>query len=130
MATQTKPRVSRKAHQPEQTPEEQTKAEKQAAEMAKLETQIEERKGQQAAEPEATPEPAKPAKAPARPVGTLDLNPQPVVYFRPSVRVGNDTHTCPHTAFGHETEKSAMVCARKLAAEHGAVLAKPEAPKA
>jgi hypothetical protein len=101
MAAQTKSRASRAADKADQD-QQQPQAE---------------------AETAPQPEPAKPA-APAKPTATFDLGARPVVYHFPHIVVNGETFTCPHTAYGHESEKSSMTCVRKLAAEHGAALAK------
>lgn len=76
-------------------------------------------------QPEPTPQPEpEPTKPAAKPTATWELGTVQVPYHHPSIQVGDQTHTCPHTAYGHESEKSARTCALRLAAEAGAVLAK------
>ena len=51
---------------------------------------------------------------------------RPITLLRPTVRAKVDgktvAATCPHETYWHWTEKQAQACARKLAAELGAVL--------
>jgi len=66
-----------------------------------------------------TGQPKPEAKQPAKPEATVDLGAYSYTMHQPVV-TGPDgvQHKCPHR-WGHEAEKVAMACARRLAAQAG-----------
>jgi hypothetical protein len=109
--TTTRKRASRAADQDQQQPQEQPEA------AAKPGPSIEEGKSRMAAEP-------------ASPYALIDSETYPKTFHRPRVRVcvptpdgGEQVETidrCEHMdRYGHESEKAALACARKIAAQRG-----------
>jgi hypothetical protein len=66
-----------------------------------------------------------PGPQPELPTATFDLGAGRIVYYRPSLTLPDGTVLdCEHQQWGHGTEKTALACARKMAAEHGVELAR------
>jgi hypothetical protein len=68
------------------------------------------------------PKPAAAAK-PELPEAKVDLGAYALTYHKPTVTLpsGEVVH-CPHSRWGHEAEKAAKACARKLAADNGVTI--------
>jgi hypothetical protein len=61
---------------------------------------------------------------PELPTAAFDLGAGRIVYYRPSLTLPDGvTVDCPHEQWGHGSEKTALACIRKAAAEHGVKLA-------
>jgi hypothetical protein len=112
-ATTRKSRAQRSAEQAEQ---DATKA----AESGDIEPTAE-------AVEQAAAEQAKPEPKPDLPLATGDLGQGRIVYYQPSVTLPDGTVIdCPHSTWGHGSEKAATACLRKVAAEHGVRLEAPQ----
>jgi hypothetical protein len=72
-------------------------------------------------EAEAQPEPK-----PELPTAALDLGKGRINYYWPALTVDGESIDCPHAQWGHGSEKTAMACARKMAADRGVKLGAPE----
>jgi hypothetical protein len=74
-----------------------------------------------------TPKPdPKPAAAPKPelPEAKVDLGAYALTYHKPFITLpSGEVVKCPHSRWGHEEEKAAKACARKLASEHGVRIA-------
>ena len=84
-----------------------------AAQLSAVKPQAEGAKPEAKAAPE--PEPKLTAK--------LDLGARKVEYWFPAIVMADGTRiACPHSRYGHESEKAAQRCGRALAAQHGVKL--------
>jgi outer membrane biosynthesis protein TonB len=70
--------------------------------------------------PAPAPAPAPQPKPEPKPTATIDLGAKPVTYWFPVATLADGTKVaCPHTKYGHESEKAATACIKSVIASKG-----------